>query len=192
MRMNTARFEIFADDLDTSPYISRSIPAALDGLIDNKAFQDFANELDVLLKLLDTDHQRFRNRYWLVMYGYVPVYFGIFVLSLYYPMIGTIFLWVGIIYMASVWLFITYCVKGPKTVEEILREIRSICEDMSNRTPNVSFHPIIKQVPVGGRMMETILNIDVSISDNAFAAIAAVAADAAVISIDENHKLDIH
>lgn len=181
MKMNTARFEIFADDLDTPPHLSRSIPAALDGLIDYKEFQEFADELDVLLESLDADHQRFRNRFWWVQYGYVAFMFGVFVLSPNYPGLYTVCFLTSVIYMICVWLYATHCLKGPQTAEEIVREIRSLCEVMTNRTPHVSFHPIFREVQAGSRRMETIMNIDVSISENAF---AAATADTVVVSND--------
>jgi hypothetical protein len=187
MKMNTARLEIFADDLDTPPHLSRSIPAALDGLIDYKEFQEFADELDVLLESLDADHQRFRNRWWWVQYGYIPWMFGVFVLSPYYPLLYVVCFLTSVVYIICVWLYATHCLKGPKTAEEIVREIRSLCEVMTNGTPHISFHPIFREVPAGSRTMESIINIDVSISENAF---VAVTANTVVMSNNANNNIE--
>ena len=186
--MNSARLEIFADDVDSPPHLSRSIPAALDGLVDYKTFQEFANEMDVLLELQDTDNQRFRNRSSWKQYGFNFMFLGIFFLVhhniiLYFVCFGTAF-----IYILSVWLYTTYWLKGPKSAEEIITEIRSTCEIMSNRTPNVSFHPIFLQAAVGDQSLENITHINVSISDTI---LASVTSDAAVIETKANNKIDM-
>ena len=103
MRMMTARLEIFADGLDSSPHLSRSLPAALDGLIDNKAFHEFADELDILLEMLDTDHQRVRNRYRWLTYGYLFLLFGLCLVSRYYINLSIVWSQISVIYMASTW-----------------------------------------------------------------------------------------
>ena len=95
----------------------------------------------------------------------------------------------SILYMASIWLYATYYLKGPKTSPEIIREIRSTCENMTNRTPNVSFHPIFRQLLTKSPVMETIIYIDVTISNNAFQ--AEKVDDAAVMSIGVNEMIDI-
>ena len=180
MRMNEARLEIVADDLDSSPRLSRSIPAALDGLIDDKAFYEFADELDKLLEILDNGYQQFQNRLQWMQYGYYSIFFGFLLLSQYFIVLYSVYLMTSILYLICIWLF-----AGPKTSAVIIvREIRSTCEGMTNRTPNVSFHPIFRQVlTYSSPVMETIIYIDVSISNNAFEGEKKV--DAVVMNFDD-------
>ena len=186
--MDTARLEIFADDLDSSPRLSRSIPAALDGLIDYKVFQEFADELDILLEMLDTDVRRLQNRSWRIVYGQLCITFGSLFWLPYYINLYIVWFFISVIYMASTWLYATYSLRGPKTTGEIIEEIRSICEVVTNRTPNVSFHPIFRGLSAGSQEMEIVTNIDVSISNNAFSAL--IAADDAV-RIGANNNVNI-
>ena len=188
MKMNSARLEIFADDVDSPPHLSRSIPAALDGLVDYKTFQEFADEMDVLLELQDTDHQRFRNRSSWQQYGFNSLLLGIVFMFHHNIILYFVWLCTSILYILSVWIYTTYWLKGPKSAEEIVTEIRSTCEIMSNRTPNVSFHPIFLQAAAGVRLMETITHINVSISDTI---LASVTSGVAVIEIKANNKIDM-
>ena len=178
--MNEARFTIFAEDYDSMPHISRSIPAALDGLIDDKKFQDFADQLDALLGLLDAEHARFKIRYRWTQYGIYSIYPAILLIPNDFFMIW-FFTW--IIYLASVRLYTKYCRQSPKSIDEIVKEIRSVCQVMTDRTPHVSFHPMFRPFSLGSRNMDSIEWIHVSISDAAF---VEVLTDAAFIRIDEN------
>ena len=180
--MNDARLEIFADDIRSPPHLSRSIPAALDGLIDDKTFREFADQIDVLLELLDAEHERFKNRYWWTQYGIYSLYPGLLLLP---PFLVVYFVYtvVWIIYLASVRLYTTYFKKGPKSIDEIVKEIRSVCEVMTDRTPHVSFHPMFRPFPLGSLQIDSTENINISISDHAF---AEVLAGAAVVRSNEN------
>jgi hypothetical protein len=184
--MNEARLEFFADDIDSPPQLSRSLPAALDGLVDYKTFQEFADQLDELLILLDAEHERLKNRYWWTQYGIYTCYPAIFFFSSY---LFVAYFWVWIIYLLSVRQYTTHFRKSPKSIDEIIKEIRSLCEVVTNRTPHVSFHPMIRPFPTGSLQMDFIEYIYISISDHAFAEVLAAAA-AAVINIDEYNTSD--
>lgn len=181
--MNTAKLEIFSDDINSPPHLSRLIPAALDGLIDDKTFQEFADQIDVLLGLLDAEHQRLGYR--TSWHGQLFVFLYLFAI-----MLGNAII---LLLVTTTWLihflfacYTTYWKKGPKSAYEIIEEIRSACELMTDRTPNVSFHPKLRSVPADARLLlETIENIDVNISDRAF---GAVTTDDVVICIEPSNK----
>lgn len=172
--MNTARLEIFSDDIDSPPHLSRSIPAALDGLVDDKTFQEFADQLDALLGLLDAEHQRLGYR----------TSWGFYIFCIFYlfaMMLGNTIISLAFFAILFSYVLFSYWIKGPKSAYEIIAEIRSACETMTDRTPNVSFHPKIQLEPPGTH----IHNIDIIISDCAF---GAVTADDVVICIEPSSK----
>ena len=178
--MNEARLEIFADDIDSAPQLSRSLPAALDGLIDYKTFHEFADRIDELLEFLDAEHKRLQNRYWWTLYGLYSFYPAIF---LFHSVLFLVYFGIWITYLISVRLYTEYCRKSPKSIDEIVKEIRSACEVMTNHTPHVSFRPMFRPFSTGSREVDCTEYIYVSISDTAF---AEVLAGAAVTNIDEN------
>jgi hypothetical protein len=57
----TARFEIIQDDIYTPACLSRSMPAAVDGLLTQAALDDFGDQLDALLVVSHMDHKHGRQ-----------------------------------------------------------------------------------------------------------------------------------
>jgi hypothetical protein len=136
--MSSARLEIIKDDADTPACVSRSMPAALEGLMTQAALDDFCDELDALFVLSHTESQRVKKRsiwmsalFWLFLF----FCFGSFMNLRWF--IGTFIL--AAVYFGTVW-FCTQPGADAKSQKEILQLIRLECDDMTRRTPFVSFH----------------------------------------------------
>jgi hypothetical protein len=203
--MSSARLELIRDDaLFTPACMSRSMPAALDGLLTQTALDDFCDKVDELLVL---SHARTQAEYksamkrwccFLVAYLFFPVVpVCIFVSTLYLfdtlSPTGSQFLHIGLYIASFVYFVIVWkCTQpGPdaKSNKEILQWIRFECEEMTRRTPFVSFH-----VAAGA-----INHIDVSISLSApaFGVVTTSNAilDTNIPKIDEsssNHQPALH
>jgi hypothetical protein len=157
--MSSARLEVIKDDTDTPAYMSRSMPAALEGLLTQTALDDFCHKLDALFVLTHAECKRVTNlANWMIIALYFYVLFCIptmYMIEWCYK-IGTFILIavdIGIIWM------MTQPGAGTKSFKEILRLIRFECDEMTRRTPFVSFH-----AAVGTIMHIDIKHIDVSIS----------------------------
>jgi hypothetical protein len=178
--MSSARLEVIKDDATSPPYMSRSMPAALDGLVNAEAFDAFCDRLDVLLDSLDAEHKRRRKRFW-YMYGAIYFWFLYFLIFIptfqmkYVPYTAVAF----VVHVALV-RFCTARPAGVKTDKELTRLIRSECDEMTRQTPFVSFHAVLVPVTVALRcaslQINTVDHIGVSVSLSASASGAATAA----------------
>jgi hypothetical protein len=183
-KMSSARLEVIKDDATIPPYMSRGMPAALDGLMAPGAFDSFCDRLDALLDLLDAEHKRRTKRFWW-MYGAIYVWFMYF--FIFAPISGFDYLpftaVACFVHIASVW-FCTARPSGAKTDKEVMRLIRSECDEMTRQTPFVSFHTVLVPVPAAARgarlQMDTIDHIGVSIS------LSASASGSATVAMVEN------
>jgi hypothetical protein len=181
IKMSSARLEVIKDDATIAPYVSRGMPAALDGLVSQGAFAAFCDRLDALLDSLDAEHKRRKKRFW-YMYGAIYLWFMYFFVfapifelgdSLPYTSVACL------LHIALVWFF-TARPAGVKTDKELMRLIRSECDEMTRQTPFVSFHTVLVPVPAAARgawlQMDTVDHIGVSVSLSASASGAATAA----------------
>jgi hypothetical protein len=191
--MSSARLELIRDDaLFTPACMSRSMPAALGGLLTQTALDDFCDKIDELLVL---SHARTQAEYKSAMKGWCCF----FVAYLFFPVVpvcilvstlylfdlsptGSQFLRVGLYIACFVYFVIVWLCTQPdpdaKSSKEILQLIRYECEEMTRRTPFVSFH-----VAAGA-----INHIDVSISLSAPASGVITASNAIMDS--NNSKID--
>ena len=189
--MSSARLEIIKDDAAIPPYMSRGMPAALDGLVTLGDFDRFCDQLDSLFDLLDKEHKRRKKRFWW-MYGAIYLWFMYFFIFApifeldYFPY--TVL--ACALHIGLVWVF-TMRPSDVKTDKELMRLIRAECDDMTRRTPFVSFHAVLVPVPAAARgawlQMESMDHIGVSVSMSAAAAGAAGAASVVV----ENSSLEV-
>ena len=62
--MSSARLEVITDDPAVAPRLSRSLPAALYGIVPTGAFQLFCDKLDGLFDGLDAEQRRRKRRFW--------------------------------------------------------------------------------------------------------------------------------
>jgi hypothetical protein len=138
--MSSARLEIIIDDADTPACMSRTMPAALEGLVPQAALDDFCDKLDALFVLSHTESQRVRKRvswmsraclFWLFLF-----FCFISFMNLWW-FIGTFIL--TAVYTGTVW-FCTQPGADAKSQKEILQLIRFECDELTRRTPFVSFH----------------------------------------------------
>jgi hypothetical protein len=129
--MSSARLEVIKDDAETPACMSRSMPAALDGLLTQTSLDDFCDKLDELFVLSHAEFKRVIKRMkWL----FGAFYFWL--MNLWW-FIGTFIL--TAVYIGIVWM-VTQPGAGTKSTKEILQLIRFECDDMTRRTPFVSFH----------------------------------------------------
>jgi hypothetical protein len=142
--MSSARLEVIKDDAETPACMSRSMPAALDGLLTQTALDGFCDKLDELFVLSHAEFKRVIKR---VTWLFGAFYFWLFIIvsfsinSLLNPnlwwFIVTFIL--TAVYIGIVWM-VTQPGAGTKSSKEILQLIRFECDDMTRRTPFVSFH----------------------------------------------------
>ena len=186
--MSSARLEVIADDPAVAPRLSRSLPAALYGIVPTTAFQSFCDKLDGLFDELDAEQRRRKKRFWW-MYGAIYLWFMYFFIfhpiyisvadgapeTLYFSLL------LCALHIGTVWVC-TARPAGAKTDSEVMRDIRSECDEMTNRTPFVSFQVVLMPVPTAARgawlQMNTVDHIAVSISASASASGAASAVSA--------------
>jgi hypothetical protein len=180
--MSSARLEVIKDDAAIPPYMSRGMPAALDGLVSQAAFDEFCDTLDASFDLLDSEHRRCKKRFWW-MYATISLYIMISVpWMIFMSMIFiTLTLIACAVHITTVW----YCTArgaGVKTDKEMMRVVRSECDEMTRRTPFVSFHVVLVPTAAAARgawlQMETIDHIGVSVSLSATASGVATTANA--------------
>lgn len=204
--MSSARLEVITDEPSVAPRMSRALPAALYGIVNAAAFQAFCDKLDGLFDQLDAEQRRRKKRFWW-MYGAIYIwimYFFVFapifftspgfddsdsfpVASVFVPLL------VCAIHIGTVWGY-TARPAGVKTDVEVMREIRLECDEMTNRTPFVSFQVVLMPIPTAARgawlQMNTVDHIAVSISASASATGAATAVSA-VMADAHDGKVDV-
>jgi hypothetical protein len=158
--MSSARLEVIKDDAETPACMSRSMPAALVGLVTQAALDDFCDKLDALFVVSHAESQRVRKRecwrlgglcFWLIVW-IVYNFSGVNI-----PYWVHIAVWITIAVYFGIVFWCTQPGAGAKSTKEILQLIRFECDEMSCRTPFVSFHVAAGDVN----------HIDVSISMSA-------------------------
>ena len=183
--MSSARLEVITDDPTVAPRLSRSVPAALDGIVSTVAFRSFCEKLDGLFDELDAEQRRRKKRVWW-MYG--TIYFWVVYLLVIVPtnadssITMLVSLCLCALHISTVWTC-TARPAGAKADSATLRDIRLECDEMTNRTPFVSFQAVLMPVPISGRIsawlqMNTVDHIVVSVSASASASGAATAVSA--------------
>jgi hypothetical protein len=201
--MSSTRLEVFTDDPNAAPRISRTIPAALYGIVHATPFRTFCDKLDGLLDQLDAEQRRRRKRFWW-MYRSIYIWFLYFVVfaPIFFTKVSDSFpivpllvsLCICVIQLCTVWGF-TERRAGVKTDAEVMREIRLECEEMTNRTPYASFQVVVKSVAIVARgwwlKMSTVDHIAVSISSAATATGDAATAVSVVKADTRNSKVDV-
>lgn len=162
-----ARFEIVAGDIDSPSHLqSRSIPNALEGRIKYETFQEFADRLDKWLKKLDFERHHRRDRCCWRFYNY----FLLVVIFVWSRMVVVCL--AALIFNVCISLCSSYWITSP--TEMYIKQIRSLCEAMTNQTPNVSFHPIFHQELVCCCLpAPTLIHIDVCVLENGLAVVMA-------------------
>jgi hypothetical protein len=166
--MSSARLEIIKDDADSPACVSRSMPAALDGLLTQTALDDFCDKIDELFLVAHTEHKRVMKRVkWL--FGAFYIWLILFMIS---SSLMNLWWFIGTFFLTAVYIGIVWMVTQPgantKSKKEILQMIRCECDELTRRTPFVSFH-----VAAGA-----ISHIGVSISASATASGVASASNA--------------
>lgn len=186
--MSSARLEVINDDPTVAPRMSRSLPAALYGIVNVADYEAFCNKLDELFDALDSEYRRRKKRFWW-MYGGIYAWFMYFIVfaqifDYQYTMLS---FFLCAIHISTV-LMCTARPTGVKPDKETMRDIRTECEAMTNRTPYVSFHVVLMSTPAAARgawlQMNTIDHIGVSIAGNATAAVSASAGAVNSIMVD--------
>jgi hypothetical protein len=173
--------------------MSRGMPAALDGLLSQAAFDEFCDTLDASFDLLDSEHKRRKKRFWW-MYGTIYVWFMYFIIfgSLMSVNFLPLTLIACAVHITTVW-FCTARGAGVKSDKEMMRVVRSECDEMTRRTPFVSFHVVLVPTAAGARgawlQMETIDHIGVSVSLSASASGVATTANATMAHTHDS-KID--
>jgi hypothetical protein len=169
--MSSARLEIIKDDADTPACMSRSMPAALEGLVPQAALDDFCDKIDALFVLSHAECKRVLKRsIWNIRATLVWIFY--FCISLFQNMND--WNWIFFSGLSAYWVFlgiIWLCTQpgaNAKSKKEILQLIRCECDELTRHTPFVSFH-----VAAG-----TISHIGVSISASATASGVASASNA--------------
>lgn len=174
--MASARLEVVKDDVSVSPYLSRSIPAALEGLLTQASYDAFCDIINGQLDLLDAEHKRRKKRFW-YMYVSIRLWIWFLILSLPFASHLDLLYWpiammVSVLQISMVW-FYTARPKGTKSETELLRLMRSECEAMTRSTPFLSFQLVLIPTSAGARgaylQMDTVDHIEVSISPSASA-----------------------
>jgi hypothetical protein len=191
--MSSARLEVIKDDAAIPPYMSRGMPAALDGLLSQAAFDEFCDTLDASFDLLDSEHRRRKKRF---LWMYVSISFCFIMLSPLVTLTSMIFwpltLIACAVHITTVW-FCTARGAGVKSDKEMMRVVRSECDEMTRRTPFVSFHVVLVPTAAAARgawlQMETIDHIGVSVSLSASASGVATTANA-VMAHPHDSKID--
>jgi hypothetical protein len=196
--MSSTRLEVIKDDTDIPPYMSRAMPAALDGLLSETAFDDFCDKLDPLFDMLDTEHRRRKKRFWW-MYASIRLWILAFIIFVtasnvdYFPFALLVFA----LQVGAVWIF-TARPRGVKSDKETMRTIRSECDSMTRRTPFVSFHVVVVPKTAAARgslygsclQMDAIDHIGVSVSSSAAASGVATAVSVIMNDVSDSKNVE--
>ena len=196
--MSSARLEVIIDEPAIAPRMSRALPAALYGIVNATAFQSFCDKLDALFDQLYTEQRRRKRRFWW-MYGSIYAWLMYYIISspmFFFDSPSDTYVFVSLflcaIHICTVWVF-TARSAGVKTDDEVMREIRLECDEMTNRTPFVSFQVVMMPIPTAARgawlQMNTIDHVAVSISASASATGAATAVST-IIADSHDGKVD--
>ena len=189
--MSSARLEVITDEPSIAPRMSRALPAALYGIIDATTFQAFCDKLDGLFDQLDAEQRRRKKRFWW-MYGSINIWIMLFFFFFpSYLIMGSlpvvpvlVALLICAIHICTVWAY-TARPEGVKTDVEVMCDIRLECDEMTNRTPFVSFQVVLMPIPTAARgswlQMNTIDHIAVSIATSASASGAATSVRAIMV-----------
>jgi hypothetical protein len=194
--MSSVRLEIFSDDMDISPSMSRAMPAALYGLLTDMAFNEFCDKLDQLFEMIDKEQKRRKKRFW-----WMHISFRLWIIAIIIS--GSVFAVMACaLHLGTVWFF-TARPYGMKSEKEMICIIRSECDIMTNRTPFVSFHLVLVPKPaVVGRslyssclQMDAIDHIGVSVSSSAAASGVATAVSVIMNDVSDSKNVessDVH
>jgi hypothetical protein len=196
--MSSARLEVIKDDAAIPPYMSRGMPAALDGLLSQATFDEFCDTLDASFDLLDSEHKRRKKRFWW-MYATISFYFIMLspLVTLTSMNLMSMIFWpltliACAVHITTVW-FCTARGVGVKSDKEMMRVVRSECDEMTRRIPFISFHVVLVPTAAAARgawlQMETIDHIGVSVSLSASASGVATTANA-VMAHTHDSKID--
>ena len=156
--MSAARLEVIKDHGEKI-HVSRSMPAALEGLVSSDDFGVFCDKLDSSLQLLKAEQTRIDGQCgWIMVASYISFFsfFGLF--SLYNPfrstryedngaILGNLFL--TIICTIIVVIVVGLATRRPKgglPSQELMRILRADCEEMTLNTPHGSFHVVLAQI----------------------------------------------
>jgi hypothetical protein len=181
--MSSARLEIIKNNAYNPACMSRSMPAALNGLLTQAALDDFCDKLDVLFVLSHKEHKRCIK--FMVNGGYFLMMF--FIVSYvrymnFWWFNGTVIFTFG--FGVYVWLSTAPYI-GVKANGRILNLIRFECDEMTRRTPFVSFHV------VAGTIKHIDVNISVSVTSSGVAtdsnAIVERTSDSKIAESSDNH-----
>jgi hypothetical protein len=184
--MSSARLEIIKNNAYNPACMSRSMPAALNGLLTQAALDDFCDKLDELFVLSHEEHKRCikfmvnggYGGYFLMMF--LGVSYGRYINFWWY--IGAVIITFG--FGVYVWLS-TAPYPGVKANGRILNLIRFECDEMTRRTPFVSFHV------VAGTIKHIDVNISVSATSSGVAtgskAIVECLSDSKIAESSDNH-----
>jgi hypothetical protein len=139
--MSSARLEVIKGDADTPARLSRSMPAALDGLLKQAALDDFCDKIDELFLVAHAEYKRVVKRLsWMSIAFYIWIVF--FIISI--PLMNSWWYIIASTIAMCVYIGIVELCTQPgqiaKFSKEKLRLIRFECDEMTRRTPFVSFH----------------------------------------------------
>jgi hypothetical protein len=139
--MSLARLEVIKGDADNPACLSRSMPAALDGLLKQAALDDFCDKVDELFLVAHTEYKRVIKRLsWMIIAFYIWIVF--FIISI--PLMNPWWYIIASTIAMCVYIGIVELCTQPgliaKSSKEKLRLIRFECDEMTRRTPFVSFH----------------------------------------------------
>ena len=156
--MSAARLEVIKDHGEKI-HVSRSMPAALEGLVSSDDFGVFCDKLDSSLQLLKAEQTRIDGQCgWIMVASYISFFsfFGLF--SLYNPFRSTRYgdngailgnLLLTIICTIIVVIVVGLATRRPKgglPSQELMRILRADCEEMTLDTPHGSFHIVLAQI----------------------------------------------
>jgi hypothetical protein len=180
--MSSARLEIIKNNAYNPACMSRSMPAALNGLLTQAALDDFCDKLDELFVLSHEEHKR--GIRFMVNGGYILFFLGVSygMYMNFWCYIGTVIFTFG--FSVYVWLSTAPYI-GVKANGRILNLIRFECDEMTRRTPFVSFHV------VAGTIKHIDVNISVSTTSSGVAtgsnAIVECTSDSKIAESSDNH-----
>ena len=145
-----ARLEIIWDD---GYLMSRTMPAILDGMVDETTFFQFCDQLDVALLQLHTEQRRKQLRLYAFNYGLIFI-FALQQILYFFPSNPYIILFVAMMnlcWFLSVIIIVVMAIFCATDVVEQLAvaKLRMICEEMSSKShAHVSFQVVMVPMPV--------------------------------------------
>jgi hypothetical protein len=179
--MSSASLEIIKNNAYNPACMSRSMPAALNGLLTQAALDDFCDKLDELFVLSHEEHKRCIK--FMVNGGHfllLMMLLGVSYLRLgFWWFIGTVIFTFG--FGVYVWLSTAPYI-GVKANGRILNLIRFECDEMTRRTPFVSFHV------VAGTIKHIDVNISVSATSSGVATGSNAIVEASPTSINDSYQ----